>query len=119
MIVRNEDAGFVRAGQRAQLKVAAFPFQKYGLIDAEVLRIGPDATEVERQSAVGRRGATARAAIARASRFPRNRWRSTVRDCRSRPGMFVSAEIHLGHRAVLHYLLAPVQKAWHEAARER
>lgn len=34
-------------------------------------------------------------------------------------GMQVSAEIHLGRRTVLEYLLSPVQKAWHEAARER
>jgi HlyD family secretion protein len=35
------------------------------------------------------------------------------------PGMQVSAEIHLGTRTVLGYLLSPVQKAWHEAGRER
>jgi HlyD family secretion protein len=34
-------------------------------------------------------------------------------------GMQVSAEIKLGERTVLEYLLAPVQKAWHEAGRER
>ena len=35
------------------------------------------------------------------------------------PGMQVSAEIHLGTRSVLEYLLSPVGKAFHEAARER
>ena len=35
------------------------------------------------------------------------------------PGMQVSAEIHLGTRTVLEYLLSPVTKAFHEAARER
>lgn len=35
------------------------------------------------------------------------------------PGMQVSAEIHLGTRTVLEYLLSPVRKAWHEAGRER
>ena len=35
------------------------------------------------------------------------------------PGMQVSAEIHLGTRTVLEYLLSPVQKAFHEAACER
>jgi HlyD family secretion protein len=33
--------------------------------------------------------------------------------------MQVTAEINLGERSVLEYLLAPVQKAWLEAARER
>lgn len=35
------------------------------------------------------------------------------------PGMQVSAEIHLGTRNVMEYLLSPVTKAFHESARER
>jgi HlyD family secretion protein len=34
-------------------------------------------------------------------------------------GMQTNAEILLGTRSVAEYLLSPVQKAWHEAARER
>ena len=34
-------------------------------------------------------------------------------------GMQANAEILLGTRIVLEYLLSPVQKAWHEAGRER
>ncbi len=34
-------------------------------------------------------------------------------------GMQATAEILLGRRSVLEYLLSPVQKAWHEAGRER
>ncbi len=118
VVVRNEDAGFVRSGQRAQLKVAAFPFQKYGLIEAEVLRIGPDATESSASRTPGEEtpatgGYRARLALsAQSLTFDGSRLPLTS-------GMLASAEIHLGHRAVLHYLLAPVQKAWHEAARER
>ena len=35
------------------------------------------------------------------------------------PGMQVMAEVNLGSRTVLEYLLSPVQKAFHEAGRER
>jgi HlyD family secretion protein len=35
------------------------------------------------------------------------------------PGMVTRAEIHLGERTVMEYLLSPVRKAWHEAGRER
>jgi hemolysin D len=34
-------------------------------------------------------------------------------------GMQTTAEILLGERTVAEYLLSPVQKAWHEAGRER
>ena len=33
--------------------------------------------------------------------------------------MQILAEIHLGQRTVLEYLLSPVQKAFHDAGRER
>ncbi len=35
------------------------------------------------------------------------------------PGMQGTAEVHLGTRTFLEYLLSPVQGALHEAARER
>jgi len=35
------------------------------------------------------------------------------------PGMQVAAEIHLGQRSVMEYLLSPIAKVAHEAARER
>ena len=34
-------------------------------------------------------------------------------------GMQANAEILLGTRTVMEYLLSPVRKAWHEAGRER
>jgi hypothetical protein len=34
-------------------------------------------------------------------------------------GMQTQAEIRLGDRTALEYLLSPVSKAWHEAGRER
>ena len=34
-------------------------------------------------------------------------------------GMQTNAEILLGTRSVVEYLLSPVQQAWHEAGRER
>lgn len=34
-------------------------------------------------------------------------------------GMQVTVDILLGERSVLNYLLSPLQRAWHDAARER
>jgi len=117
VMVRNEDAAFVRAGQRAQLKVAAYPFQKYGLLDADVIRIGPDATDPPQSmnASVGAPPATYRARLA----IPAQSLAFQGTSLGLSPGMLVSAEIHLGQRSLVYYLLAPVQKAWHEAARER
>jgi hemolysin D len=36
--IRHTDAGFVKADQSARIKVSAFPFQKYGLVEGRVRR---------------------------------------------------------------------------------
>jgi len=120
--VRNDDIGFVRPGQRVRLKLAAYAFQKYGFVEGEVLRVGADAAE---QGADAQSLALARGRSAAPLAF------KTVVDLKSQslghdgqelrlvPGMQVTAELQLGTRTALEYLLSPVQKAWHEAARER
>jgi HlyD family secretion protein len=52
----NHDAGFVAAGQPAKLKLASFPFQKYGMLEARVLRVSADLTE-RGGAAAGKAGA--------------------------------------------------------------
>ena len=122
--VSNQDVGFVREGQGVKVKLAAFQFQKYGMVEGKVTHINADATEAPspntRSDALSGRDRPmgplafrtlveldAQELLAGAGRYP------------LAPGMQVSSEIHLGTRSILEYVLSPVQKAWHEAARER
>ena len=41
--IANKDIGFVKAGQKAQIRIDAFPFTQYGEIEGKVGRIGADA----------------------------------------------------------------------------
>jgi hemolysin D len=41
----NQDIGFIQVGQKAELKLDTFPFQKYGTIEAELSYVDPDAQE--------------------------------------------------------------------------
>ena len=43
--VSNEDIGFVRKGQPVKLKLAAFPFQKYGMVEGTVEHVSADAAD--------------------------------------------------------------------------
>src|SRR3546814_394985 len=43
--VKNSDAGFVHEGHEVKVKLSAYPFQKYGMVDGKVLRVGADATD--------------------------------------------------------------------------
>ena len=46
----NRDAGFVRIGQPAELKVEAFTYTRYGLLHGEVRSVSRDALRNERDA---------------------------------------------------------------------
>jgi HlyD family secretion protein len=119
--VTHDDVGFVRERQSAQLKLTTYPFQKYGMLEGEVKRVSPDAADVgdarggeRRPGESGASGYRTLVAIDTPYLESANGRRHVLQ-----PGMQLTAEIHLGTRTVLEYLLSPVQKAVHEAGRER
>lgn len=122
VLVKNEDVGFVHEEQRVKLKLAAYPFQKYGMIDGTVIHVGPDAADAGAPPAKGGGEAPEPAAMLRYKalvRLDAQHLDTDGRRLRLSPGMQVVAEIHQGSRTVMEYLLSPVQKAWQEAGRER
>lgn len=107
--ILNKDVGFVRAGQYAAVKIAAFPFTRFGVVPGRVESISTDAMEDEKMGLVY----TARIAIDRD-------WRG--RDGRRialTPGMEVTADVRTGRRRIGSYLLSPLQGTIAEAGRER
>ena len=122
--VGNQDVGFVRPGQAVKIKLAAFQFQKYGMLDGLVRHVSADATEAPsantRSDALGGRDRPMGPLAYRALVELKQQDLATdgARYALA-PGMQVSSEINLGTRTILEYVLSPVQKAWHEAGRER
>jgi hemolysin D len=110
--VKNDDIGFVRERQAARIKLAAFTFQKYGMLDGEVAHVGADASAEQPKDA-------APLAYRTLVNLNSQVLETNGQKHRLSPGMQVSAEIHLGTRTVLEYLLSPVSKAFQEAGRER
>jgi HlyD family secretion protein len=45
VLLKNEDVGFVAQGQEARIKVAAYPFQKYGLLESRVKLVSADSAD--------------------------------------------------------------------------
>jgi HlyD family secretion protein len=122
--ISNDDVGFVRAEQAAKLKLASFQFQKYGMIDGKVMQVSADATETPnpntRSDALsGRDRPTGPLAFRALIELRRQYLDADGERYSLAPGMQVIGEIKLGERTVLEYLLSPVKKAFHEAARER
>jgi hemolysin D len=129
--IGNADAGFVRAGQSAKLKVGAYPFQKYGTLEGVVRQVSADAHDragsVAGQGAPSAQSGPGSDASTKGGSALAYRALIAITDANdgARPrielvaGMHVTAEVHIGRRSVLEYLLSPVQKVAAEAARER
>jgi HlyD family secretion protein len=128
IVVRNDDVGFVHPHQKVKIKFAAYPFQKYGLMDGEVQQVWPDASEPNSSSPTQAPSAGANDAA------PQNQSNSGFKALVSLDrqtlsaagesfslvaGMQVVAEIREGRRTVMQYLLSPLQGALHDSARER
>ena len=116
--VSNQDVGFIGPEQTARVKLSSYQFQKYGMIDAVVERVSADALS---QSVTQESGNLSRHPLTYKTLLHLNKQR-LERDGRAfdlRSGMHVTAEIILGKRTILEYLLSPIQKTLSEAGRER
>lgn len=115
-MLANEDVGFVEVGQRARVKVVAYPFQRYGLMEGQVAQISADAMEDTDRATVARAAAGYRALIELdAQRLAVAG--GPVLDLTT--GMAATVEIHQGRRTVLEYLTSPVRRVVSEVGRER
>ncbi len=130
--VPNQDIGFVRVGQEAVIKVESFPFTRYGLLKAKVVRIAkdaipsPDASAIEGDptrvsKASGFAGAERTQNLVFAVELEPDA-STIVVDGAARPltsGMAATVEIKTGSRRLLEYLFSPVMEVGSKAMRER
>ena len=93
----NQDVGFVRVGQRVVIKVATYPFQRYGYLEGTVENISPDAIQDEKKGLVYK----AKVKLSGANSSKKN-WLKLL------PGMSVSAEITTGKRRIIEFFLDPL-----------
>jgi hemolysin D len=123
VMVKNDDVGFVFPKQSVKVKLAAYPFQHYGMIDGKVLSVGADATENDPASQVPPRD------ISRTDSGTIRNYKALVtldnqaldaqgEKLRLMAGMQVTAEIAEGRRTVMQYLLSPLRKTVYESGRE-
>ena len=108
-LVANKDAGFVRVGQRAEIKLDAYPFTRYGTVAGTVRRLSRDALADDQH------GLVFKADVQLDQPF------LASRDTRLAlgPGMTAAVEIRTGSRRVIEYLLSPLLRYRAEALRER
>ena len=122
IMIRNEDVGFVYPHQQVKVKLAAYPFAKYGMMDGEVARIQADSdSETQSQIKDESKGKSQsppsvyKAIVTLGSQI----LESEGKQLKLMPGMQVVAEINQGSRSVMKYLLSPVSKTLDESGHER
>ena len=117
VLLANEDVGFVVVGQKAQIKIAAYPFTKYGLLEGSVTHVGADASDPKQSNSPKAAALTYRALVKLDSQTLAGLNGKAALALNT--GMAAVVEIHQGKRTVLEYLLSPVMKVRSEAGRER
>jgi adhesin transport system membrane fusion protein len=113
MRVKPADIGFLRVGQAAEVKLTAYEFTVYGSMSGKVVTISPDALgDPERAQTPD--GTWYRALV----EADRSSLQAGGKPLVAIPGMTGTAEVNVGERTVLSYLLRPMLKA-REAFQER
>jgi len=117
VMIDPRDIAYVRSGDAARVKLLALPFQRHGTLDGRLKVVSPDTVTTQ----------PGRDAVPAQERQPVYRGyitlgpvhlRAVPEDFRLLPGMTVAAEIQVGRRSVLTYLLWPLVKVWDESMRE-
>ena len=107
------DVGYVKLGDKAHVKFDAYPYQKHGLLTGTLRTISQDAF---RREAVP--GASMDAFYLSRVSLKDVRLNKMPESAKLLPGMTVTAEIVVGKRSVISYLLWPLMKAVDESIRE-
>ena len=108
------DVGHVKPGDEVHIKLDAFPFQKHGTLDARVRTLSEDAFKRDTPNT---ESGTDAYYVSRID-LGNNKLKNMDPHARLLPGMTLTAEIVVGKRTVLSYLMWPLTKGLDEAIRE-
>ena len=107
------DVGYVKVGDESRLKLDAFPFQRHGFLEGKVRIISEDAFRQESEP-----GQTMDAYYKSRITLIKTKLKKMPEKARLLPGMTLTAEIVVGKRSVMSYLLWPLKRALEESMQE-
>lgn len=107
------DIGYIKVGDEAHIKLDAYPFQRHGGLNGQLRTISEDAFRRESDPSAGME-----AFYTTRIRLTTTRLRTMPEHARLLPGMTLSAEIVVGKRSVMSYLVWPLIRALNESIRE-
>jgi len=110
-VIDPKDISHLRVGDFARIKLEAFPYQKYGTLDGQLISINGDVLD---QEEAGRRTSVYKARIL----ILRSNLRDVPDDFTLMPGMVASCEIKVGTRRLITYVLYPIIRTLDVGLRE-
>ena len=125
--VDTRDVARLHLGDRATLKLEALPWQQFGLAYAELVALTPDTVTDDNSHETGEEASSPELKT-QAKQSPvhyraqmelrETRFRNLPEGFALRPGMRVVADVKVGHRTILSYLLNPITRVINESLRE-
>lgn len=107
------DVGYVKLGDVTRLKMDAFPFQRHGFLEGGVRTISEDAFRKDADP-----GQSMDAYYKSRINLSSTQLKKMPSHARLLPGMTLTAEIVVGKRSVMSYVLWPLKRALDESMRE-
>ncbi|HVI51944.1 MAG TPA: HlyD family type I secretion periplasmic adaptor subunit [Candidatus Sulfotelmatobacter sp.] len=124
IVIASRDVGYTQPGQDVVVKVDAFPYQRHGLLEGQLLWISEDSTQTN--AALGmdaanpmRGGGDGGGAVHRGRvELTSTKMTNLPPGAHLFPGMTMTAEIKIDRRSVLGFFLTPITKGLTESIRE-
>jgi HlyD family secretion protein len=110
--INSIDVGYIKVGDDVQIKLDAYPFQKHGTIEAKIRTISEDAFRRDPNKSVGDAYYLSRINLEGIQ------LKNMKESSRLMPGMTLSAEIVVGKKTIMSYMMWPITKGLNEAIRE-
>jgi len=134
-MIANKDIGFVEPGQPAIVKIEAFPFTRYGTVDATVSKVSRDAVDERDATNLSDAATVTKPQPGASTAQQQSRTQNLVfpaalqlaqrsllidgKEVPLTPGMSVIVEIKTGSRRAIDFVLSPLREVTVQAGRER
>jgi hemolysin D len=134
-MIANKDIGFVEPGQPAIVKIEAFPFTRYGAVDATVSKVSRDAVDERDATNLSDAATVTKPQPGASTAQQQSRTQNLVfpatlqlaqrsllidgKEVPLTPGMAVTVEIKTGSRRAIDFVLSPLREVTVQAGRER
>ncbi|MGC2868090.1 HlyD family type I secretion periplasmic adaptor subunit [Proteus vulgaris] len=107
--ILNKDIGFIHVGQKAMIKIDAFPYTRYGTLEGNITNIARDSVQHEQLGLV----------YPATIELNTQMIESNNQQYNLAPGMSLVAEIIIDRRRVIDYFLSPIEVYRHNALTEK